>query len=212
MPQRLGSCSYPNLTQAAEGNVTQDYCEEIGGGNWTPNVPPIDPGGGGGGLCAVRTILCRALAENIMQLGTSYHLTYLFRDHILYKSSIGKRLVKQYYTYAEELYTIVVSDPDILGGSIRAWGTLYPFIAAMLACVEGVSTPNPEGKYRKMRFTKVQYAMASKLIRNFSGATENSALRAVLKDIDGLLREYVGLTPPEALAKLTNSRARTKRH
>jgi hypothetical protein len=190
---RLGSCSYG--TDIA-GNVDQEFCQDVLGGQWNPNAPV-----GGGGFCAVRTILARALCENILQLGSTYHLTYLFRDKVLNNSVAGRRLLKQYYSHADELYSIVVGDPDVLAASIKAWSAAWPFIKAMLESASGEKSIGTRN-LSKLRFSKTRYAAVSRAIKMFRVATSTDDLKNALDEGDKLLRSFTGKTPQEALGQL----------
>jgi hypothetical protein len=204
MGPRLGTCTYPKLTQAPDDHVDQSYCEGVQGGVWSPDVPPIDPNAGtSGGFCAVRTILARALAENIMQLGKSYHLTYLFRDRVLYKSKGGTEIVKGYYAHAEELYLQVITDPEVLGLAISVWGQTHTYVKALLQIQEDASSIR-KGKLKKLALKSASQDALAQLFRKFAAGTESAELRAFLGQLVSVSALLIGKDPKEGLEILTS--------
>ncbi len=185
---------------------TPGDCSRIGG-TFEPDPTGSGSGSGSGsGFCAVRTILARALGDNILFLGSSFYLTYLFRDNILNKSKVGKRFLKHYYAHAHDLYAIVVGDPELLGTCIIAWTKFRPIIQCMVDLVGNSKTPYSKNA-NSLRLTREKYNLGLSLIKRFRAATANKRLQAVLDEVKLEFRKYEGLSSSEALRKLLDKKA-----
>ncbi len=175
--------------------ATKQDCEAAGG-------TVVGDGGDGKKSCCVRGVLTTSLARNIFDLGSTFPVEMDFRQQLLAKTTVGKRLLKLYFANADELSKVTDSDTIALAMFVNAYFMLFPFIQAMVEVGSQKDTAAKRGEKRPLSFAKNTYNSFVDVFKRLRFSSRNKSFYKALDVFQKEMSLYVGLTPSEALEKL----------
>ncbi len=83
---------------------TVETCTAMGGTVVTNGTTPPTK------FCCVRGVLITSLSRTIFDLGTKFPVEMEFREQLLAKTQVGKKILKLYFANADELLGVTDSD------------------------------------------------------------------------------------------------------
>jgi hypothetical protein len=186
----MGYCQVGGNTQPC----TQEECAEAGGNYF--DSPDDHPGG-----CFLLSVLGDERA--ILMAGTMMYPTMIqFRDEIMRRTPLGRRLIAYFDEFYEEAKKVARKDPKLITEVV--WLSVYitPFLQVMLGLkpVPDSTIETPLSRLASQYRPSTHKAFLS-VVNRFKAAGSKGFV-AALNDSEKIISRFVGLSPNEALTEL----------
>ena len=154
---------------------------------------------------ARRKSLAARVTRSILNLAATYQTALSFRDQLLLTTPRGRQLKTYYDKYLNEIYVVANQDQELFYDSALAWLGVYDFVRGMVA----VATA-PTGSQTKSgpKLAGTAYRKSMGLMARFRKGSRDEGFRKLLEELETELAEYEGLSPEQAVVKLSGASAK----
>ena len=195
----MGYCQVGGNTQACQ----VEECSEFDGHYF--DSPDDHPGG-----CFLLSVLGDERA--ILMAGTLiYPAMIQFRDDILRRTPLGRRLIAHFDEFYEEAKNIARKDPKLITEVVWLSTYVSPFLQSMLGQkpVPDSTIETPLSRLASEYRPSTHRAFVS-VVNRFKAKGSKKFAKA-LDDSERILSQFVGLTPAQALHRLRRPESTKKR-
>ena len=191
----MGYCQVGGSTQSCD----KETCSEFGGNYFDEDNPQS---------CFLLSVLRDERA--ILMAGTMmYPVMIQFRDDVLRRTRLGRKLIAYFDEFYEEAKTIARKDPELVTEIIWLTTYVFPFLQASLGGkpVTDGARETPTSRQASQYLPSTHRAFCS-VVERFKRSASKPFAEA-LDDSERMLAQFVGRSPQETLEELRRPQERT---